>query len=76
MSRCAWAPKPRPFGYAVLVDDAQRAIAHVLRVVIVGERKRVVRIQPAVVGMASFVTLANSQHTASFPFFTPAERSG
>ena len=68
--------KAASFGYAVFVDHAQRAIAHVLGVVIVGKRKCVVRIEPAVVGMASFVTLAYCQHDAFIPFFAPAERSG
>ena len=38
---------------AVLVDHAQRAEAHVRGVVVVGERERVERAQPAVVGMAA-----------------------
>src|SRR5688572_29597945 len=38
--------------HAVLVDHPQRAEAHVLRVVVVGEGKAVVRVEPAVVGVA------------------------
>src|SRR5262245_65480516 len=34
---------------AILVDDSQRPVAHVLRVVIVREREAVIRLQPAVV---------------------------
>jgi hypothetical protein len=47
---------------AVLVDDAQVAPTHVLGVVVVGEREAVVRVQPAVVGMASFLGAADGQH--------------
>src|SRR5262249_12420707 len=39
--------------YAVLVDDAQGAVAHVTRVVVVGEGKAVVGIEPAVIGVAT-----------------------
>ena len=37
---------------AVVVDHAQRAEAHVLGVVVVGEREGVVGVEPAVVGVA------------------------
>jgi hypothetical protein len=46
----------------VLVDHAQRAEAHVRRVVVAGERERVVRLQPAVVGEAALVAAAQGQH--------------
>jgi len=38
---------------AVFVDDAQVAEAHLLRVVVVGERETVKALQPAVVGIAA-----------------------
>ena len=48
--------------HAVFVDHPQAAKADVLRVVIVGEGKRVMTVQPAVIGMASFVGSANFNH--------------
>ncbi|MNJ75706.1 hypothetical protein D3C77_728420 [compost metagenome] len=49
-------------GDAVVVDDAQRAKAHMSRVVVVGEGKGVKRIQPSVVGVTPFVSAANRKH--------------
>src|SRR3989442_1374525 len=43
----------RARGDAILVDDAQRPEPHVLRVLVAGEGKAVVRVEPAVVGMAA-----------------------
>lgn len=48
-------PEALPRSNAVIVDDAQAAEAHLRRIVIIGERKSVIRFQPAVVGMAAFV---------------------
>ncbi len=45
--------------HAVFVDDAKRTEAHVLWVVIVGERKGVERLEPAMVGEASFCAAAD-----------------
>jgi hypothetical protein len=47
---------------AVFVDDAQVAPAHVRRVVIVGKREAVARLQPAVVGKAALFGLADLDH--------------
>ena len=47
---------------AVLVDDAQVAPAHVGGIVVTGERKAVVGLQPAVIGIATFLGLAKGQH--------------
>jgi hypothetical protein len=47
---------------AVLVDHAQVAEPHVLRVVIVGERKRVVALEPAMIGVATVRRFANADH--------------
>ncbi|MNT67682.1 hypothetical protein D3C72_2058470 [compost metagenome] len=47
---------------AVVIDHAQRAKSHVRRVVIVGEGKRVKRIEPAMVGMTPFGSAANRKH--------------
>ena len=46
-------PKPSPGCDAVLVDHAQRAEAHVLRVVVVGEGEGVIAVEPAVVEVAA-----------------------
>jgi len=47
---------------AILIDHPQRAEAHVRRVVVVGEGKRVVGVQPAVIGMAPFAGLSYLDH--------------
>src|SRR5258706_9712460 len=47
---------------AVLVDHAQRAVAHVPRVLIVGERKAVERAQPAVIGVAALAASPQLVH--------------
>src|SRR5260370_14320610 len=39
---------------SVFIDHAQAAKTHKARIVVVAERKRVVRIQPPVVGVATF----------------------
>ena len=52
-------------GDAVVVHDAQRAKLHVLGIEIIGERKREVGVQPAVVGVPAFVALANGNHQAT-----------
>src|SRR5207253_9645175 len=44
---------------AVFIDDAQRAESHVVGVVVGIKRKRVVRVQPAMIGMAALVAVAN-----------------
>ncbi|MCY1365470.1 hypothetical protein D9M69_523160 [compost metagenome] len=55
-------PEAAAGGDAVVVDHAQRAEAHVSRVVVVGEGKGVKRIEPAMVGVASFGSAANCKH--------------
>ena len=62
MSRCPWVPKPWPGCDAVLVDDPQGPEPHVLGVVVVGEGEGVVAVEPAVVGVAPLVALANLDH--------------
>jgi len=49
---------------AVLVDHPQVAKSHVPRVVVIGEREAVKRLEPAVVGVAAFTGLAQAQHDA------------
>src|SRR3984957_12710346 len=68
--------KSTPLRHTVFIDHTQRTIPHVLRIMIVGKRKRMVRIQPSMVGMASLVTLANSQHNASSLTASPAHCLG
>jgi hypothetical protein len=47
--------------HAVLVDHAQRAEAHVLVVVVVGEAERVPAVEPAVVGATALVGAADRE---------------
>src|ERR1700722_10036186 len=68
--------KSTPLRHTVFIDHTQRTISHVLRIMIVGKRKRMVRIQPSMVGVASLVTLANSQHNASSLTASPAHYLG
>ncbi|MNR63671.1 hypothetical protein D3C85_1860610 [compost metagenome] len=51
-----------PGGDAVVIDHAQRTKAHVIRVVVVGEGKGVKRIEPSMVGVASFGGAADRKH--------------
>jgi len=51
-----------PGGHAVFVDHAQVAEAHVLGIVVVGEREAVERLQPAVVGEAPLFGSAQRDH--------------
>jgi hypothetical protein len=46
----------------IVVPDAQRAPAHPLRIVIIGEGEVVTGIEPAVVGVAQRVEFANVDH--------------
>ena len=62
MSRWPCVPKPCAGLHAVLVDHAQRPEPHVLRVVVVGERERVIRVEPAVVGVAALGAAAQFDH--------------
>ena len=48
--------------HAVLVDDAQRAEAHVRGIVVVGEAEAVERVEPAVVGVAALGRPAQRDH--------------
>src|SRR5229473_3044618 len=48
--------------HAILVDHAQTAVTHVLRVVIIRKGKGVVAVQPAVIGVAAFVGSSNLNH--------------
>jgi hypothetical protein len=46
----------------VLVDDPQRAEFNVLGVEVIGEREAVEGLQPAMVGIAAFVTASDLVH--------------
>src|SRR5262249_7084262 len=46
----------------VLVEDPERAKAHPLRVVVMGEGKRVVGVEPAVIEMAALGRFTNRYH--------------
>jgi hypothetical protein len=52
--------------HPVLVDHAQRAETHVLRVVIIGEGEAVVGVEPAVIGMAPVGAAAQFGHLRKF----------
>ena len=62
-------------GDAVVVDDAQRAKAHVLLVEVGAEGKAVAAVQPAEVGTAALLGSAKGQHVAS-PFLGAPEVAG
>src|SRR5882724_7570626 len=49
-------------GNAVFVDHAQRAVSHVLRIVVTGEGERVEALQPAVVGKSALVAFSQGVH--------------
>ena len=49
----------------IVVDDAQAAEAHPLRIVVVREAKRVISVQPPVVGVAAFFTLVPEPGTVA-----------
>jgi len=57
--------EPFPRLHAILVDDAELAPAHVLRVVVAREREGVPRVEPAVVEVPARVCLPNGDHPAS-----------
>src|SRR5580692_551709 len=46
----------------ILIDHAQRAEAHVMRIAIIAERKTVPGIEPVDLGGAAFVGFAQCQH--------------
>ena len=41
--------------HEVVVDDAQAAVTHPLRVIIIREAEGVITVQPAVIGVAAFI---------------------
>ena len=51
---------------AILVDHAQRAELDVLRIEVVGERERVVRLEPAVIGIAALEAPTDFLHDVYF----------
>ena len=53
----------------ILVDDAQRSELDVLRIEVVGERERMVRLQPAVIGIAALVAAPDLLHGRTLYFF-------
>src|SRR5438046_1003700 len=53
-------PRARP--NAILIDDAQRPKAHVLRVVIMAERKSMTAVQPAEIGNAAVSGMSQGHH--------------
>jgi hypothetical protein len=49
-------------GDAVIIDHAQRAEAHVLRVAVIGERERVVAVEPAMIGVPAIFGFSDLDH--------------
>jgi hypothetical protein len=54
--------EPLAWRDAVFIDYAEIAPAHVRRIVIVGEGKGMVAVEPAVVGVATILRFANGDH--------------
>src|SRR5207244_3498909 len=53
--------------YEIVVDDAQAAETHPLRVVIIGEAESVIRVEPTVFGVASFICFSYFHHGKTMP---------
>ena len=52
-------------GDAVFVDYPQRAKAHLAGIVIIGEGKGVIGVQPAMIGVSAVLAFADGDHTGS-----------
>src|SRR6266849_86764 len=63
-------------GHTIVVHDAQSAKVHVLGVVVIGKGKREVRVQPAMIGVAALVALANVNHRVLLENPRPAKQHG
>ena len=48
--------------HPVIIDDPERAEAHMARIVILAKRKAVMAVEPAKIGMAAFGRLAMNDH--------------
>src|ERR1051325_8958052 len=57
---------------AILVDHAQGAESHELRIVVIGEGEGVVRVQPPVIEVPALLGLANVNHADLLPCETTA----
>ena len=57
----------------ILVEDPKAAEMHVARIVVIGEGEGVARVQPAVVGVAAFIGLAEGDHGVARGFPLDAE---
>src|SRR5687767_3202293 len=51
---------------AIVIEHAQDAEAHVLRIIVVGKGKRKVRLQPAPVGPAPVFASSNGDHDSAY----------
>src|ERR1019366_3798027 len=51
--------------YPALVDHAQRTEIHLLRIEVIREREGVIRLEPAMIGIATFGTAPDFLHAAS-----------
>ena len=69
MSRWGCLPKPMDGATIVLVDDAEGAEAHLRGVVVVRKAEAEVRVEPAVVCVASFCCFSDNQHVSFYLSF-------
>jgi len=51
---------------AILIDNAQGAKSHVRGVIVTSERKCVMAIEPAVVGVSAILSASKSEHAAAY----------
>ena len=58
-------PETHARHHEVIVDDAQAAVTHPARIMILREAERVITIQPTVIGVASFIGTANRFHVTT-----------
>jgi len=54
--------KALPALHTIFVNHSQAAKAHMLWIIIVSERKRMITVKPAVVGVATFLASPKSNH--------------
>jgi len=56
------SPESLTWSHSVFIHDTQRPKFHVVAILVGRERKRVVRIEPAVIGVTSILRSANLNH--------------
>ncbi len=77
MSRWPCVPNPAARSDAIFVNHPQAPEPHELWIIIIGKRKRVVRVEPAMIGVAPLFISANLYHLEiSFRWPVSASVSG